>query len=71
MYVVFKSSTTKTTRMVPSISTPVVTQPPVADLLGDDDGFAPYVQASTNDDDFGQFQEAPNNSVKQTTSSSS
>jgi hypothetical protein len=41
---------------------PVPTQAPVANLLGDDDGFTPYVQApsvqSTLDDDFGQFKEA-------------
>lgn len=63
-----RSSTTKTSKMVPSISTPVVSQPPVADLLGDDDGFTPYAQAS-NDDDFGQFQEAPSNSTKSSASS--
>ncbi|CAF4592334.1 unnamed protein product, partial [Rotaria magnacalcarata] len=43
-------------------------QPPIIDLLGDDDdGFTPYVQAPTThsplDDDFGQFHEASTTSV--------
>ncbi|CAF4174735.1 unnamed protein product [Rotaria sp. Silwood2] len=48
--------------MVPPIPVQTTHQPPIADLLGDDDGFTPYVQAtgvsSSIDDDFGQFQEA-------------
>jgi hypothetical protein len=55
--------------MVPPIPTPAPTQAPIIDLLGDDDGFTPYVQApniqSTLDDDFGHFQEASINSPKQ------
>ncbi|CAF3530778.1 unnamed protein product [Rotaria sp. Silwood1] len=48
--------------MVPPIPIQTTPQPPIPDLLGDDDGFTPYVQAtgvsSSIDDDFGQFQEA-------------
>jgi hypothetical protein len=58
--------------MVPPIPTPAPTQAPIADLLGDDDGFTPYVQApniqSTLDDDFGQFKEASIIPTKQVTS---
>jgi hypothetical protein len=49
---------------------PVPTQAPVANLLGDDDGFTPYVQAPI-EEDFGQFHEAPiipNNQVTSPTS---
>ena len=56
--------------MVPSIPTSVPT--PAIDLLGDDDGFTPYVQASqgasSTDDDFGQFQEATTVPTKPTAS---
>jgi hypothetical protein len=58
--------------MVPPIPTPAPIQAPVADLLGDDDGFTPYVQASNIkspiEDDFGQFQEASIIPTKQVTS---
>lgn len=58
----------------PSNPTPAPVQPPVADLLGgDDDDFAPYVQAAPtqsaiDDDDFGHFQEATTSATKQVTS---
>ena len=49
--------------LVPPLPTPAVSAPPVGDLLGDDDGFTPYVQAanlhSPIDEDFGHFHEAP------------
>ncbi|CAF1179052.1 unnamed protein product [Rotaria sordida] len=52
----------KKPQMVPPLPTQTTPQPPIADLLGDDDGFTPYVQASgvssPIEDDFGQFQEA-------------
>ena len=48
--------------MISPAPTPTTIQAPVADLLGDEDSFTPYVQAinvhSPVDDDFGQFQEA-------------
>ncbi len=59
--------------MVPPKPTPAPpVQAPVADLLGGDDVFAPYVQASNtqssiDDDDFGQFQEASTVPTKQPT----
>lgn len=57
------TTTMKKTSMVPPLSTPTTSAPPVGDLLGDDDGFTPYVQAanlqSPIDEDFGNFQEAP------------
>ncbi|UJR37787.1 hypothetical protein I4U23_030478 [Adineta vaga] len=71
-----RTSTTKKPQMVLPTPTPVTTQAPVVDLLGgDDDGFAPYVQASNSqsplDDDFGQFHEATNIPTKQVTSPTS
>ncbi|CAF3579233.1 unnamed protein product [Rotaria socialis] len=63
------STTTKKPQLVPPIATATVTtiQAPIIDLLGDDDGFTPYVQAPTThsplDDDFGQFHEASTGSV--------
>jgi hypothetical protein len=58
--------------MVPPIPTSAPPQPPVADLLGDDDGFTPYVEAPNTqtsfEDDFGQFQEASVIPTKQVTS---
>ncbi|CAM4791485.1 unnamed protein product [Rotaria magnacalcarata] len=64
------STTAKKPQLVPPIPTATVNtiQPPIIDLLGDDDdGFTPYVQAPTThsplDDDFGQFHEASTTSV--------
>ncbi|CAF1401949.1 unnamed protein product [Adineta steineri] len=63
------STTNKKPQTIPQIPTSVPPQAPVGDLLGDDDGFTPYVQApsvkSPIDDDFGQFHEAPNIPTKQ------
>ncbi|CAF5090215.1 unnamed protein product, partial [Rotaria sp. Silwood1] len=65
------STTNKKPQMVPPIPIQTTPQPPIADLLGDDDGFTPYVQAtgvsSSIDDDFGQFQEASIIPTQQTT----
>ncbi|CAF4643439.1 unnamed protein product [Rotaria sp. Silwood1] len=65
------STTNKKPQMVPPIPIQTTPQPPIPDLLGDDDGFTPYVQAtgvsSSIDDDFGQFQEASIIPTQQTT----
>jgi hypothetical protein len=60
---------------MPSIPTPVPIRAPVADLLGDDDGFTPYAEATNihtaTDDVFGHFQEATPIPSKQVTSPTS
>lgn len=61
--------------MVPPVPAATTAQAPIVDLLGDDDGFTPYVQAPIRqpsfEADFGQFQEASTIPTQQITSPTS